>query len=399
MFLCKSQLGVLCLVAVAVLPSLTLAQLSQYEVRGKWSRGNEETSFGWFATREAAQSYINETNRDYGPDGLMRSAPSKPVNLRIVPPAEGDKKPSPRLKSFFETTNEFLEKVKQTNELSGYPSREPGIETGPLDEFISQIETSYELAKDAKKKLLQVISSTTQKEFDRVNQLIDTYNENLSKFQSGPQGSAFTRFPQMARVSPEVGRRYSAWQKGLDDQFRLEREKAKLDEQKASLDKIRADLLGSRSDLAEREQSVAKLRVRASSGGGPFKVKYIAYDPPARIYGTYDSLEKARSALAELRAKPPAGMVADGGVIEDKDGKTVGNDYTPPPPDPVRAKDLRQKEEELTRQQRGRQDKVQQYRTDLKKYNEQLQQYEDTKRAYLNRVEELLRSSEPKPSR
>jgi len=58
----------------------------RYDVRGRWSNDPQEFSFGDYANESEARARIEELRRDYyGENGLLRTAPNKPVDLRVVP--------------------------------------------------------------------------------------------------------------------------------------------------------------------------------------------------------------------------------------------------------------------------------------------------------------------------
>jgi len=58
----------------------------RYDVRGRWSNDPRELSFDDFPTESEARARIEELRRDYyGENGLLRTAPNKPVDLKVVP--------------------------------------------------------------------------------------------------------------------------------------------------------------------------------------------------------------------------------------------------------------------------------------------------------------------------
>jgi hypothetical protein len=94
--------------------------------------------------------------------------------------------------------------------------------------------------------------------------------------------------------------RGDTWKKAQAEQSRLQQEKERLDREFSLLKELGADLTRLKNEVAEIRRAIAKLQALMKTGGGPFVVKFIAYDPPARTFGKYSTVDEARSALAGL---------------------------------------------------------------------------------------------------
>jgi DNA repair exonuclease SbcCD ATPase subunit len=342
--------------------------------------------FGYFGSQKLAEQEIARTKRDYGPGGQMESAPSKPMNLHTVGGQAGSRsadkkqerrKVSPRVKSFFEALNEVLEIGGRVSDLSG---REPTIERGSLEDFMSACADGYERARKVKEGGMSLSESITEKQLSEVNKVIDDYNSNLSKYQGGPRGKAFARFPRIAPLSPDVLRRAKPWQQALEAQLRLEREKDRLDDEKARLDNERALLIQEGRSLRDDEASLAQLKQSDSSGNGPYSAVRKGYEDV--VGGRRNGI----SSYAEARA-----FAGPSGRVLDKDGNVVTEAPAP-------SKEIQEKEAELARRRQDRQARIERYKNALNSHNAQVQQFEGENSTHTANISKLKEGAYNPPS-
>jgi hypothetical protein len=159
-------------------------------------------------TEAQAEARIRELRRSYGKGGLRESSTDKPTGLVVRKKVKGG--------GYVDADKDNAEAKKGEKELAkGYANeaaeklskelkeRKPG---STLQEYSRRIADTYRNATGATKYLTSFTGTVTQKQFQDVNNLIDSFNRMRSDFRdkAGAEGAAtLSSYPLLARVTPQ----------------------------------------------------------------------------------------------------------------------------------------------------------------------------------------------------
>ena len=173
-----------------------------FEVRGTSSQHpNDERLWSEpFDTEAKAEARIRDLQRDYGKDGLMESTPDKPIKLKVVKKLKAAAEMATKVKEAKDAVDKAKKIVKD-----GVSAEERKV-GDTLKEYANRVKDAYQNAVNAKKDLTSLTGNLTQKQFQSVNKLIDSFNQTRSDFSQKagtPGGAVLSLYPQVARVTPQ----------------------------------------------------------------------------------------------------------------------------------------------------------------------------------------------------